>query len=289
MRSEQEMFDLITRIAAEDARIRAVILNGSRANPNVRRDPFQDFDVVYIVTDVSSFRENHAWIEQFGELMILQMPEEMKDPPPSNDGTFIYLMQFTDGNRIDLALFPVAQLSEFHRDSLSMLLLDKDDIIEPFPPPSEADYLPSPPTAKRFADCCNEFWWVSTYVAKGLWREELLYAKHMHDQVVRQQLMTMLTWRLGADSDFSQSLGKLGKHFQQMLAPELWEMLVATYADGDLQNSWDALLRTGDLFRSVAIPLAEELGFEYPHDDDRRVSAHLRHVRSLPKSATKIY
>ena len=63
------------------------------------------------------------------------------------------------------------------RDSLSVLLLDKDGIIEPFPPPSEADYLPAPPTAEGFADCCNEFWWVCPYVAKGLWREEIVYAK----------------------------------------------------------------------------------------------------------------
>lgn len=34
MRSEQEMLDLILDTARQDERIRAVILNGSRANPN---------------------------------------------------------------------------------------------------------------------------------------------------------------------------------------------------------------------------------------------------------------
>jgi aminoglycoside 6-adenylyltransferase len=36
MRSEQEMFDLILSTARTDPRIRAVIMNGSRANPNAR-------------------------------------------------------------------------------------------------------------------------------------------------------------------------------------------------------------------------------------------------------------
>ncbi len=34
MRSEQEMFELIINTARNDDRIRAVIMNGSRANPN---------------------------------------------------------------------------------------------------------------------------------------------------------------------------------------------------------------------------------------------------------------
>ena len=50
MRSEQEMFDLILNTAKEDERIRAVMMNGSRANPNAPRDCFQDYDIVYFVT-----------------------------------------------------------------------------------------------------------------------------------------------------------------------------------------------------------------------------------------------
>ena len=38
MRSEKEMLDLIIRTAQDDVRIRAVIMNGSRANPNAPRD-----------------------------------------------------------------------------------------------------------------------------------------------------------------------------------------------------------------------------------------------------------
>ncbi|MCI0398984.1 MAG: aminoglycoside 6-adenylyltransferase [Chloroflexi bacterium] len=38
-------------------------------------------------------------------------------------------------------------------------------MVEPFPAPSESDYLPGPPTAKAFSDCCNEFWWVCRAIA----------------------------------------------------------------------------------------------------------------------------
>lgn len=289
MRNEQAMLDLIVETAKGDERIRAVIMNGSRLNPNAPRDPFQDYDIVYLVTDVAPFRKNLAWIARFGERMILQMPDNMDDPPPSEDGSFAYLMQFADGNRIDLTIYPLAKLGDLDRDSLSLLLLDKDGVIEPYPPPNDSSYLPTPPTAKGFADCCNEFWWVATYVAKGLWRGEITYARYMLDQVVREQLMKMLVWHIGAQTQFSVSPGKFGKYFQTYLEPELWELLLQTYADADSDNTWDALLTMGRLFRRVAVPLAEQYGFDYPHGDDARVSAHLEHVRSLPQDAQEIY
>jgi aminoglycoside 6-adenylyltransferase len=265
-------------------------MNGSRVNPNARRDPFQDFDIVYIVTDVASFRNDKEWIKRFGEMMVMQLPEDMQDPPGRDDGSFAYLMQFMDGNRIDLGIFTLSQWKERESDSLSVLLLDKDGIIEPFPTADEKSYLPKPPTAKAFADCCNEFWWCAPYVAKGLWRQEILYAKCMHDEVLRgEELMKMLRWHIGIKTDFQVNPGKLGKYFQNYLEPELWKMLLNTFADASYENTWDALFMTCTLFRKTAIPVAEHFGFEYPFEDDRRVTAHLEYVRSLPREAMEIY
>jgi aminoglycoside 6-adenylyltransferase len=289
MRTEQQMLDLILETARGDERIRAVIMNGSRANPNAPRDFFQDFDIVYLVTEVSPFVRNLAWIKRFGEMMILQMPEDMQDPPPEDKGYFVYLMQFADGNRIDLGIYPLSQLDEVRNDSLSILLLDKDGIAGSFPPASEKDYLPKPPTAKSFADCCNEFWWVSPYVAKGLWRQEILYAKTTLEQYIRAQLMRMLVWHIGTSTDFQIGPGKLGKYFQRYLEPELWDMLLKTYADAGYESTWESLFTMCDLFRKVAIPIAGHFDFEYPFDDDRRVSAHLEYVRTLPREAKEMY
>ncbi len=289
MRSEQEIYRLILDTARSDDRVRAVILNGSRANPHASGDIFQDFDVVYVVTELSSFKEDPDWIEVFGELMIMQLPEDMQDPPPCDDGSYAYLMQFADGNRIDLTLFPIARLDELGRDSLSVLLLDKDGIIRPFAPPDESDYLPKPPTSKAFDDCCNEFWWVCPYVAKGLWREEIPYAKYMLDQVVREQLMKMLAWYIGVKTQFSCSPGKFGKYFHQYLEPELGDMLLKTYSDADYENTWEALSWMCQLFRITSHAVAGQFGFVYHQEEDERVSAHLEHVRSLPKDAQEMY
>jgi aminoglycoside 6-adenylyltransferase len=289
MRSEQEILELILSTAKNDDRIRAVIMNGSRTNPNAPRDIFQDFDILYLVTEVAPFTDDHTWIHRFGELMILQMPEAMQDPPPENDGSFAYLMQFADGNRIDLTLFPVAKLDALENDSLSILLLDKDGLLQPFAPPNDSDYLPRPPTAQAFSDCCNEFWWMCPGVAKGLWREEITYAKHSFDGFVRPQLMKMLTWYVGMNTQFSRSPGKYGKYLKQYLEPELWDMLEKTYSDAGYESTWEALSTMCNLFRITAIRVAEHDSFEYPYGDDERVSTHVQYVRSLPRNAKELY
>jgi aminoglycoside 6-adenylyltransferase len=289
MRSEQEMLDLILGTAREDERIRAVLLNGSRANPAAPQDPFRDFDVVYIVADVAPFRGNREWIRRFGEIMILQVPEDMGDPPARRDDGYSYLMQFSDGNRIDLSMYPPSAIGHLTEDILSISLLDKDGLLNGLPPPSEAAYLPRPPSAKAFDDCCNEFWWVSPYVAKGLWRGELTYAKAMQDQYVRAQLMKMLDWYVGMKTGFAVDPGKFGKRLRQYLEPELWVLLMETYSDSSYDHTWDSLVAMCQLFRHVALAIARHFGFGYPEGDDARVTAHLRHVRSLPKDAREIY
>ena len=289
MRSEREMLDLILAVAKGDERIRAVIMNGSRANPNARPDPFRDFDIIYLVTDVAPFRRNLDWIRPFGELMILQTPDDMGDARSRERAGYQYLMQFTDGNRIDLMVYPIAQATGLRDDTLSLPILDKDGRLEGFPPPSERGYLPVPPAAKEFADCCNEFWWVSAYVAKGLWRDQLTYARCMLDQALRDELMKMLTWYIGRKTGYTRNLGVFGKYFEKYLEPELWQLLRKTYAKGDSDATWDALFAMCHLFRRAAIPLADHYGFSYPHEDDRRVIAHLDHVRHLPKEADRIY
>jgi aminoglycoside 6-adenylyltransferase len=171
MRSADEIKKLTIDFADSDDRIRAVLLNGSRANPNIKPDLFQDFDIVLIVKELEAFINNHNWTSCFGEKLIFQLPNEMSLNEDGNvkELTFTYLMLFTDGNRIDLTLFPLENFkSDFKLDSLTLVWLDKDNLFSNIPNPTDNDYHIQKPSEKYFLDVCNEFWWVTTYVAKGL-------------------------------------------------------------------------------------------------------------------------
>ncbi|MFZ5855622.1 MAG: aminoglycoside 6-adenylyltransferase [Chloroflexota bacterium] len=289
MRSEEEIYRLIHEFTDRDENIRAVVLNGSRANPNSRRDAFQDFDVACLVRDVHPYLRNSAIVRFFGDPMIVQLPEDMNRPLANGDSHYSYLMQFMDGNRIDLSFYPPSQWDRPTGDSLTVVLLDKDGLLANLPPSSEQDYLPKHPSNKAFQDCCNEFWWVSPYVAKGLWRGELIYAKSLLDDAVREQLIKMLVWYFGIKTDFKKSPGKHGKNFKDVFDPATMTEIEQTYADADFEHIWESLFVMGSLFRRIAREVAVRFGFEYPQGDDERVSAHLRHVKELPQDATEIY
>ncbi|GAB2535544.1 aminoglycoside 6-adenylyltransferase [Gracilibacillus alcaliphilus] len=289
MRTEKEMMQLILDTAMEDERIRAVGMNGSRTNPNVSPDIFQDYDIVYIVKDVQSFIDDPGWIDVFGERLIMQTPDAMSLIPSESKDTFAYLMKFHDGNRIDLTLFPVERAAEWHGgDKLSIVLLDKDNILPTLDPPTDKDYQVQRPNQQLFDDCCNEFWWVSTYVVKGLWRQELIYAQdHLH--VIRGMLMHMLSWRIGMEHDFAISVGKSGKHFKSLLDKQEWEALLETYADGSYQGAWQALDSMCQLFEQTALKVARQLELIYDTEESARVQQYHAHIRQLPLEAKAIY
>src|SRR5215218_7093481 len=156
MRSEEEVLSRILQVADTDDRIRSVLLAGSRANPTSTKDIFRDFDIIYIVTHFETLVKDKQWIDVFGERLISQLPEEMAIGD-KDIHSFHYLMLFKDSNRIDLTLFPLEKLkTEFKRDSLTTLLLDKDNLFKKLPSPSDIDYLIKRPTEKEFMDCCNE-------------------------------------------------------------------------------------------------------------------------------------
>lgn len=74
MRTEKAMFQTILEIAKHDNRIRAVYLNGSRTNSSIEKDEYQDFDIVYVVNEVTSFLNNPKWLKNFGEIAVMQEP-----------------------------------------------------------------------------------------------------------------------------------------------------------------------------------------------------------------------
>lgn len=174
---------------------------------------------------------------------------------------FSYLMLFTDGNRIDLTLFPIDKLEkEFKKDSLTVVLLDKDELFTNLPNPDDRDYLIKSPIDKEFLDCCNEFWWVNTYVAKGLYRNQITYAKEMLEVFVRPMFFKMIEWHIGINTNFSVSFGKAGKFMKEHIAPAIYQKILSTYPDAIAENVWKSLFAMTELFSQLAVENAS--GFQ---------------------------
>ena len=279
MRTEAQVYDTVLGFAREDERIRVVTLEGSRTNVNIPPDDFQDYDITFFVTDMGSFTADDGWLDIFGERLILQKPEDMELFPAEEKG-FSYLMLFGDGVKIDLTLLPLELLEEYFTwDKLVKVLLDKDGTAGQRPAPTDVDYHLRRPTERMFDDCCNEFWNTVPYVVKGLCRREILFPIDHLSDVVRKELLRMLSWKIGIERGFDFSLGKNYKFMEKYLPAELWERLMSTYRMGSYGEMWEALEQCMALFREVSAETAARLGCRYP-DYDEKISGYVSRQRA---------
>nr|WP_312984058.1 aminoglycoside 6-adenylyltransferase [Clostridioides sp.] len=233
MRTEKEMMELILKVAEKNERIRAVYLNGSRTNPNITKDIFQDYDIVYVVDETLAFIKDKNWIDIFGQRLYMQLPDELDKELGLNvnlEQCYGYLIQFADGNRLDLRLMNLDYAREqILNDKLAIILSDKDNLLPSIPISTDIDYWVKRPTEIQFGACCNEFWWCLNNVSKGMWREEILYVMDTLDSTIRVELKKMLTWNVGMQTDFSVSVGKSGKFLNKYLQKDLWKRFCPLY------------------------------------------------------------
>lgn len=277
MRNEEEMLDLIVKVANDDERIRAVLMVGSRVNPDVKKDKYQDFDITYFVNDVTPFYNNTEWVEKhFGKPLIIQTPETVELIPPSNDGHFIWLIIFEDGNRIDLSIRIENNLNE---GEPAIILLDKDGFFPELKINKKFWYV-KPPSQKYFYDCCNEFWWCLNNVAKGIARDELPYVMYMYNNIVRNMLEKMIEWYIGVDYDFSVSTGKNGNYFKKYLPENLYEKYKLTFSDSNYENIWNSIFSACDLFHLVAEKVANYLNILYNQNEEDGMLKYMNMVKN---------
>lgn len=293
MRTEKEIRNLIIDVAKKDKRIRAVYINGSRTNPNVKKDIFQDYDIVYLVTETKSFIEDKEWINVFGEQLIMQLPSELDKIigwETDFDNCYSYLMQFTDGNRIDLHIKTLEEvLMEINSEKLTIILLNKDNLLPQIPEPTDKDYWIKKPTEELFARCCNEFWWINLNVAKGLWRDEIPYIMDVINSWIRPQLMDMMKWYVGILTEFSCSIGKNNKYIKQYLPDGIWLRYLQSYPHADVESIWNSVFIMVELFEEVTIKVSQELGFSYNNMEALNSITYLKQVRLLSHDATEIF
>jgi aminoglycoside 6-adenylyltransferase len=256
------MMTLILTVAKKLG-VKAVALSGSRANPKVPRDSFQDYDIVYVVENKDELLEDRGWLASFGELLIMQTPEEMTLFPPTLGERFTFLMLFKDGNRIDLTLCPLSSVTQWMREEpLFQIISDPENVLLPVSKLSDAVYWTKAPDDAKFQDCCNEFWWVSTYVVKGLARQEEVYAiDHLYG-ICQQELLRLLSWQVVLEKG-ALNIGKNYKYLFTHLAKGDQERFQSLLDFSNASTITESLLLTQAFFHEQAQVYAEKTTFYY--------------------------
>ena len=253
MRAETEMLDLILHIA-KTIQVEAVAMSGSRTCPNVPKDEFQDYDVVYIVDDLDNLTSNISWLDRFGKRIIEQ---EVR-----LGHSHLFLMLFEDGNRIDLTLCPKEHIKEWVDSEAGFTVLeDPEHLFDPYSQNLERFWM-SPASETDFKNSCNEFWWVSAYVVKGICRQQVIYATDHLYGICQQELLKVLAWQVASDRG-AVDIGKNYKYLFTSLPDEKEKEFSNLLDFSSSDKITQSLFATMKFFHQEAQSLAQKMGFGY--------------------------
>ena len=253
MRTETEMFDVILQ-TAKVLQVDAVAMSGSRTNPKAPKDEFQDYDVVYIVEDLDGLIADLSWLDQFGNRLIEQHN--------ILGNRRLYLMLFEDGNRIDLTLCPKEHINEWVASEADYtVLVDEKGLFESYSPNPQRFWI-YPASETDFEKSCNEFWWVSAYVVKGICRKQVIYSTDHLYGICQQELLKVLAWQVASDRG-AVDIGKNYKYLFNYLPIEKEKEFSALLDFSSLDKITQSLFATMQLFHQEAQYLAQKMGFKY--------------------------
>ena len=252
-RSEAQMLRLILQ-TAKTLQVEAVAMSGSRTDTKAPKDEFQDYDVVYVVDDLDNLTRNFSWLDQFGKRIIEQHV--------LLGHRRLYLMLFEDGNRIDLTLCPKDHIQEWVDSKAGFTVLeDEKGLFEPYSP-SPQRFWTSPASQTDFEKVCNEFWWVSAYVVKGIRRKQAIYATDHLYGICQQELLKVFAWQVASDRG-EVDIGKNYKYLFQYLPAEKEKEFSALLDFSSVEKLTQSLFATMQLFHREAQILAQKMGFNY--------------------------
>ena len=252
-RSQEQMLRLILQ-TAKSLQVDAVALSGSRTDTKAPKDEFQDYDVVYVVDDLDNLTNDLSWLDQFGNRIIEQ--------EVTLGHRRLYLMLFEDGNRIDLTLCPKEHINEWVASEADYtVLVDEKGLFESYSP-SPQRFWTSPASETDFEKTCNEFWWVSAYVVKGICRKQIIYATDHLYSICQQELLKVLAWQVASDRG-AVDIGKNYKYLFNYLPIEKEKEFSALLDFSSLDKITQTLFATMQLFHQEAQSLAQKMGFKY--------------------------
>jgi len=277
MRTETEMLDLILQ-TAKNLKVEVVAMSGSRTDTRVPKDEFQDYDVVYVMDDLDNLTSDLSWLDQFGKRIIEQHVVV--------DHRHLYLMLFEDGNRIDLTLCPIEHMKEWVASEVGFTALEDSEHLFDLYSPNIERYWTSPATETNFVKSCNEFWWVSAYVVKGICRKQVIYATDHLYGICQQEFLKILAWQVASDSG-KVDIGKNYKYLFNYLPAEKEKEFSDLLDFSSIEKLTQSLYATMKIFHQEAQSLAQKMGFDYDKEVAERMIQYAEERLETNETFTK--
>lgn len=272
-----ELLDRFTAWAAGNDAIRAAILIGSRARSDRPADAWSDIDLLVFTSDVASLRDDGAWVEAMGPVVLTYL-EPTEVAPEIVERRALY----RSGQDVDYVLLPVEMLALLGNEPADSavaprkplvagilrrgqrVLMDKDDRLGDLDALVALAPKPRSPDAGELANVIKDFWYHALWTARKLRRGETLMALGCCDVGMKDKLLTVARWH--AQVSGGRDTWHQTRFFEEWADPRLVADLRGCYAHYDPADIARALGATMRAFDWIARETADRLAFAYPDD-----------------------
>ncbi|MDF2475250.1 MAG: aminoglycoside adenylyltransferase [Sphingobacterium sp.] len=285
MQTREEKLQQIINWSQNNPDIRAVLLTSSLVNPLAPVDELSDLDIELVFDDNTNYILDTNWINNFGTP--IAMVEE--DESYFEDKHAMKMVLYADHTKVDFKLYSKSNfLEEVHQNHLPedwdigyKVLMDKEGITQALQKPTYQVSIIKRPTAQRFEQLLNDFWWDCTYVAKCLVRKDIFYAKFMSEDNIRTDyLVPLIEWYIASQHGWNITTNKHGRLFEKYLTQQTWEKVIQTFSGSDINENWTALFAMANLVAAIGRELAIKLTYEYPAKLEADVRIYLNALKT---------
>jgi len=280
----EQLVERFARWAKTCSDISAVVIVGSRARVDHPADEWADLDIMVVTTDPERYLSTIDWLENIGKPLLTFLE------PTATGGQMERRVLFEGMLDVDFSIIPKRIVEQLLQNKIPpqiaeifsrgiRVLVDKDGMAAQFPVQvSSGEPLSSgPPSEHEFLEVVYDFLYHVVWTVKKLRRGELWTAKFCLDSYMKSRCMLrMMEWHTRAAKGWTYDTWHNGRFLEEWADPYALKGLRETFAHYDEADIKRGLLATMDLFRKIAMKIAEKLGYSYPIALDKQVTEWTR-------------
>lgn len=255
--------------------VRAILVHGSQSQDIKKADEWSDLDLIAVTTEPKVYLDTADWLADLGHVWLTFNKK-------STVGDFyMRRIMFEGALDVDWLFVPDAVAKRMgNLDPASGIgrtihrgvrfLVDKDGFEQRL---ALAGAPPQPPiTEAEFRVLVEDYLQHAVNVAKKLRRGELFYAKNNCDDYMKFCLLKLIEWHARVTRNWDMNSWQRGRYLERWADPRAVSEMGGTYSLYDAASTSQALMKSLDLFRWLAVEVAERLRFTYPAYADERVT-----------------
>lgn len=263
----EEMIERFITWAKSNHNIRLTFIVGSRARKINPADEWSDLDLVIITTNPDELLMFSEWLNNIGIPKVTFLENTLCNGKERrvlfNNGLDIDFVVFS--KRVFLEVFNSPEILSILNRGMR-ILFDKDNLTAELKISNEFIPSPSIPNQEEFINLLNDFWFHTVWTAKKLRRGELLQAKSTCDEYLKHLLIELIKWQTYCKKGQNYDTWHDYRFFERWVDPAVLAKMQNIYAHYEIDDIWQALFSTMNLFKDLSSETALLLDYKYPID-----------------------